>query len=437
MTYRSSHRRVRATLFAPLAALALLAFTGATGAALGETDSPSKKECKELIQAYLAIGGRSEAGLAERADIRKRLAGVELTRKSDLKSWRKHLLKTWASGPELETESVNYLWPDARRGKYLIGGELKKPGALAICMHGGGLGSGEASSAKAGYEAAMVEMGWLAVYPEVLEKTECGWTDAGTEEFVLELVDRALRTWDIDHDRVYLVGHSMGGYGSWTLGAHHADRVAALGPSAGGPSPLLGPDGQARDIVPGVIPSLRNVPLVIYQSADDPKVPPDANRVAVKKLEEARARWGGFDFEYWEVNGRGHGAPPGGYVAHLQKIAAFERGPLPTKVVWQPELAWKQQFYWLWWEKPRAKVVLEAEIDRESGTCDVRADKAAYGVSLLLNEELVDMKRELLVRFNGKEVWRGVPARSLDVLVSTAVHGDERLMFEARIQVTR
>jgi hypothetical protein len=229
----------------------------------------------------------------------------------------------------------------------------------------------------------------------------------------------------------------MGGYGSWTLGAHHADRVAALAPSAGAPSPLLGSDGLALDVVEGVIPSLRNVPMVIYQSADDPQVPPDANRVAVRKLAQAKQRWGGFEYEYWEVDGQGHGAPPGGYVAHMQKIARYQRAPLPTKIVWQPALAWKQQFYWLWWENPRAKVIVEAELDREAGTCDVKADKAAFGISLLLNDELVDMQRELRVRFNGKEVWRGVPERSLDVLVATSVHGDEKLMFEALVPVTR
>ena len=425
-------RQPLARLVAPLfAALALVSSATPAG------DKPSKKECKQLIEAYLALDGRSEAGLAERAEMRARLAGVELTRKSDLKTWRKHLLKTWAAGPELEAEALNYLWPERKRGKYLVGGELKKPKALAICMHGGGVGSGEASSAKGAYESAMLKLGWLAVYPEVLEKTERGWTDSGTEEFVLELVDRALRTWELDHDRVYFVGHSMGGYGSWTLGAHHADRVAALGPSAGGPAPVLGADGLALDIEPGVIPSLRNVPLVVYQSDDDPKVPPDANDVAVRLLNQARKRWGGFEHEYWRVTGRGHGAPPGGYLAHLEKLAPFVRGPLPTKVVWQPELAWKQQFYWLWWEEPRAKVLLEAELDREAGTCDVKADKAAYGVSLLLNDELVDMQRELRVRFNGEEVWRGVPARSLDVMVATSVHGDERLMFEALVPVTR
>ena len=71
----------------------------------------------------------------------------------------------------------------------------------------------------------------------------------------------------------------MGGYGTWTLGAHHADRVAALAASAGAPTPITGPSGKYEDVEIGVIPSLRNVPIVIYQSDDDPNVPPAANEI--------------------------------------------------------------------------------------------------------------------------------------------------------------
>lgn len=414
--------------------LAWLAFGG-----LGtQKGSPSKKEVKELFATYLEIDGRSDAGIADRKKIRERLEDHRPLKKSEVKSWRKELTKLWTKGPELQTSGTNYLWEEERKGKYIVGGVTKKPKGLAICMHGGGVGSGDAGSAKSSYDSAITAMGWLGIYPEVLEKTERGWTDSGTEEFVMELVDRALRTWEIDHDRVYFIGHSMGGYGSWTLGAHHADRVAALAPSAGAPAPKLGADGLAMNLEPGVIPNLRNVPMVVFQSADDPKVGPDANRIAERLVNQAKQKWGGYEnFKYWEVTGVGHGAPPdGGFERHLGMIADFERGDLPNKLIWQPDVTWKQQFYWLWWEKPRPGVILEAVFDRESGTCDVKADKAAFGIYLLLNEELVDFKSEVRVSFNGAEVWRGVPERDLEVMVSTAVHGDAKLIFEARVPIS-
>ena len=419
-----------------LAALALVVPPVLLAASLQDRP-PSKRETKEWIEQYFALDLRSEAGLASGDALLEQLADVPLARASDLKTWRKHLAKEWKRGEELETGGTNWLWEDEQRGKYIVGGKTKNPKGLAICMHGGGVGSGSAESAHGAYQGAISSMDWLGIYPEVLEKTERGWTDSGTEEFVMELVDRALRTWDIDKDRVYFVGHSMGGYGSWTLGAHHADRVAALAPSAGAPTPILGQDGKARDVVDGVIPNLRNVPLVIFQSADDPRVPPDANRAAVKALEKAQERWGGFPYEYWEVTGVGHGAPPGGYRAHLEKVAEFERGELPTKVVWQPELAWKRQFYWLWWEAPRPGVIVEAEVDWEARRVDVSTSGAVERLSLLLREDLCDLEQPFSVRIDGKEVWSGVPEPAMDVLVATSRHGDERLQFLAKVPIVR
>src|SRR5204862_5764071 len=96
------------------------------------------------------------------------------------------VLKRWTKGRELDKKNGQaFFWEKEKRGLYIVGGETKKPKALAICMHGGGAGEGEAASAQAGYEDALRGLGWLAIYPEVLEKTEHGWTDSGTEEFVL------------------------------------------------------------------------------------------------------------------------------------------------------------------------------------------------------------------------------------------------------------
>jgi pimeloyl-ACP methyl ester carboxylesterase len=395
---------------------------------------PSVANQKKLVTEFYKLD-RSQTPRPERElDILMELSELPPLSAAEVKRWRKELGKRWKKGPRLEKGGTNYLFDD-KRGKYIVGGRTKGPLGLAICMHGGGLGSGEASSAYRSYQGAISSMGWVGIFPEVLEKTERGWTDSGTEEFVLELVDRAVRTFGVDPDQVYFVGHSMGGYGSWTLGAHHADRVAALAPSAGAPTPILGANGNPVDIIEGVIPSLRNVPLVIFQSTDDVQVPPAANQAAVAQLKKAKERWGGFPYEYWEVNNRGHGAPLGGHPAHLNKIKEFKRDSLPSKVVWQPELDWKRQFYWLWWEKPVQKAIVEAVVDWEARTLQVTMDADPKGLHLLLHGDLVDLNQEFVVSVNGEETWRGIPERKLDVLLDTGRHGDPRMTFEARIPV--
>lgn len=397
-------------------------------------DGPKKSEQAKLVEQFYQLDRRSEPVPGEAARLLARLAETPDLTTQEVKKWRKSMLKAWGKGPELETRSSNYLFDD-ERGKYLVGGKLSRPKGLAICMHGGGVGSGDAESAFGAYRSAISDMGWVGIFPQVLKQTEHGWTDSGTEEFVLELVDRALRTWDLNPDNVYFVGHSMGGYGSWTLGARHADRVAAIAPSAGAPSPILNRDGSVWRIVEGVIPNLRNVPMVIYQSSDDEQVPPQANQAAVRELEAAQERWGGYEFEYWEESDRGHGAPPGGHKAHLEKIAGYTRDELPLKIVWQPEITWKRQFYWLWWEDITPRETIEAQADWKQREVRIQTEANPQQLFVLLSSDLVDLDQEFVVYVNEKETWRGVPKRRLEVLLATSLHGDPRLTFEAKIPV--
>lgn len=58
------------------------------------------------------------------------------------------------------------------------------------------------------------------------------WEDWGRLD-ALEVLSIAEDIFDTDPRRTYLTGHSMGGHGTWQLGAHFPDRFAAIAPSAG------------------------------------------------------------------------------------------------------------------------------------------------------------------------------------------------------------
>ncbi|MXX14142.1 MAG: hypothetical protein F4Z86_11960 [Gemmatimonadetes bacterium] len=49
---------------------------------------------------------------------------------------------------------------------------------------------------------------------------------------VMDVLDRVLSIYNIDPERVYLTGHSMGGGGTWILGLRHAEKFAAIAPIA-------------------------------------------------------------------------------------------------------------------------------------------------------------------------------------------------------------
>lgn len=397
-------------------------------------------DLEATVARYLAADGRTSDGHAERRSLLGALAGAPPLDAAQLGLWQGRIQKLWSKQRTLEKAFDNWFWPEDKkrkvppRGRYLVGGETKKPKGLAINLHGGGVGAGDAGSAASAYGPALAKLGWLMIAPEVLEKTEHGWTDAGTEEFVLDLIDAALRTWKIDSDHVYFVGHSMGGYGSWTLGGHHADRVAAIAPSAGAPTPIFSnAGGPIIDVQEGVIPSLRSVFVSIYQSLDDQQVPPGPNRAAARLLGEAARRWGGFAHDYWEVDGRGHAEPPGGHEAQLRKIADKVRNPVPDRIVWQPVLPWKRQFYWLWWERPVFGAIVVADLDRAGNRVQIQCDRPTAGLYVLLDSRVLDLGKDVVVEVDGKEVFRGRAVPSLATLVRTSDHPDPKLQFVAEV----
>ena len=63
-----------------------------------------------------------------------------------------------------------------------------------------------------------------------------------------------------------------------------------------------------------------------------------------------------------------------------------------------------------------------------NGTVDLVADNLAEGC-LLLNDELLDLDREVTVRVNGTQVWKGKPERSLKTAIYWIEQTGERTLF--------
>jgi len=64
--------------------------------------------------------------------------------------------------------------------------------------------------------------GYIADLPDLESCSAFGATPEEALESVLAILDAAKRSGKVDPNRVYVTGHSMGGFGTWTLGAHHA-----------------------------------------------------------------------------------------------------------------------------------------------------------------------------------------------------------------------
>ena len=327
---------------------------------------------------------------------------------------------------------------DGWQGLYMASGSGRK--GLVLALHGGGAGSGDCGSAASSFTGAISSVEMRGLYPEVLRKTEYGWIDPPeTEKWVMDLVRSARLTWGIDPNRVYLTGHSMGGFGTWTFGSIYADLFAGGAAFAGAPTMFWKPGGKDKDaeaVSDGYLPNLRNLPLFVYQSLDDRNVPCAANVFAMGEMKKRHAADpAGYEFLYEEVDGRGHGFPAKGPGPGVEWATSHLRNPRPPVVRWQPIRAWKTTFYWLSWSDPWLGAQVHATVNREYNTVDIvvtaphgvvgQADAAerparTATLSVYLDDRLVDLSREVVVKVDGKERWRAVPAASLVTLVRSA-----------------
>jgi pimeloyl-ACP methyl ester carboxylesterase len=377
----------------------------------------------EREAAWKAIESNPALDAAEVAPIRDAL----------MEFFAKRARRVSASGGEWFDEKK-----DGWQGRYMASGKGGK--GLVLGLHGGGAGAGDCGQAASAFSGAISSVGLRGVYPEVLRKTEYGWTDPPeTERWVMELVRSARLAWDVDADRVYVTGHSMGGYGTWTYGSIYADVFAAAAAFAGAPTMYWKAGGKDRDaeaVADGYLPNLRNLPLFVYQSLDDPNVPSAANVFAMgemRKLHEADAK--GWEFVYEQVDGRKHAFPEKGPGPGVEWMAGHVRDPRPGKIVWQPVRPWKTTFYWLRWGEPWLGAEVTATCDRARNAVDVtvklphtapvrelEAQRAARvaSLSVYLDERLVDMTKEVVVSVDGKERFRGRPPLRLATLVESA-----------------
>ena len=96
------------------------------------------------------------------------------------------------------------------------------------------------------------------------------------------------RNYKVDAARIYLMGHSMGAYGTWSIAMNHPDLFAALGPISGG--------GSAAGMV-----KIRNIPEYVVHGDDDRTVAVTQSRNMVEAGKKA-----GAEIVYVEVPGGSH-----------------------------------------------------------------------------------------------------------------------------------
>ena len=118
---------------------------------------------------------------------------------------------------------------------------MQKNAALFFSVHGAAV---EAISQARAYQ----HKDWgTIVAPTNRRPRGFNWEDWGRLD-ALEVLEIATKKFNPDPQRIYLTGHSMGGHGTWFLGATYPDKWAAIAPCAG--YPTLKAYGSADGLIP-------------------------------------------------------------------------------------------------------------------------------------------------------------------------------------------
>lgn len=164
----------------------------------------------------------------------------------------------------LETQYLLYL-PD----QYTADTATKWP--LLIFLHGSGESGTDLNKVKVHGPPKLVEQGkkfpFIVVSPQAPPRT--GWK----VEILKAMLDDLKKRYRVDHDRVYLTGLSMGGFGTWNLSEKYPDEFAAIAPICGG--------GDAEQVW-----KLRHMPVLCFHGAKDDVVPPAASQKMIDALKE-------------------------------------------------------------------------------------------------------------------------------------------------------
>ncbi|HRQ75793.1 MAG TPA: hypothetical protein PK098_07735 [Phycisphaerales bacterium] len=297
--------------------------------------------------------------------------------------------------------------------------------SLWISMHGGGGTAAEVNDQQWQNQIRLYEpTEGIYLAPRAPSNEWNLWHREEIDRLFDRLIESAILAWDVDPDRVYLLGYSAGGDGVYQLAPRMADRFAAAAMMAGHPndaSPL----------------GLRNLPFAIFMGANDGAY--NRNKVAAEwgeqlaALREADAE--GYPHLVTIYEGLGHWMQGRDREA-LPWMARHTRSAWPRRVVWKQGNALHPRFYWLAVDEAdaaRGRTIIATVRDQT-----IELESAEINrVELLLHDALIDLDQPIVVKANNAVVFEGIVKRREDAMKrSLMLRADPRSIATARVHVS-
>ncbi len=150
-------------------------------------------------------------------------------------------------------------------------GKEQKSWPLMLFLHGAGERGDDLNKVKVHGPPKIVQK--RKDFPFIVVSPQCPKDDWWTKktEVLINLLDDIVAQYDVDPERVYLTGLSMGGYGSWALASEYPDRFAAVVPICGGGNRIMSI-------------TLKDMPIWAFHGAKDSVVPVEESKDVVEAI---------------------------------------------------------------------------------------------------------------------------------------------------------
>ena len=402
-----------------------------------------------LLLALVAQGDLAERAIRE-DDKDKRAALVTQLKKFDVAAIEKSL-RTPSRGPSpletgkvLERSSKSDL--DGEEFKYAIQipatYDPSKAWPLLVTLHGAG-GNGldwiHTWARTAGSK-------YVILAPSTPKHT---WSARQGHYYVLTALRETIDALNVDSDRIFLDGMSMGAGGAFHLAEHFPDRWAAIGPRCNVPDIRQKKD---KSYVTMLAENFRMVPVYWVLGAKDQKIPIEMGRAAKVDLDGAKG-----ELVYREF-------PDGGHDWSLEKDEVVldwydkhARVPYPDEVVWKSYEKVFARAFWVEVTKrteppPLTMVHMDqkgAESERRTelrppalvkakrkGNAIEISTEEVKELRIYLDDAMVELDKPLTITVNGRKLYDATVKRSMDVLIDEAhKRRDSSMLFSAFVDL--
>jgi dienelactone hydrolase len=227
---------------------------------------------------------------------------------------------------------------------------------------------------------------------------------------VMKCIEMAKEKFNVDEDRIYLTGASMGGYGVWNIATRHPELFAAIAPIYGGSDYHVFVSKENLDKMTdwekylndkssetAQMESLINMPILVSHGDQDQSVNVNNSRYLVRMLQ----RWN-YNVKYHEVPGKGH-EELGLTDQIMTWFLQYKRDANPKQVRVRSADLKTASAYWVnitQRNNPKEFIVADAEVFVNN---IIRIDtQNALELFLTPNENLVNYEKPIKVIWNGK-----------------------------------